>query len=405
MKRSEPALMPEFAKDEREEDVLARMNALLQPLERDLRRESPAIHPQVFIAGTPRSGTTLLMQLLVSCLDLGFVNNLIARFWKAPLVGIRLSRTLLDGPARPTYRSRFGRTEGPDQPHEFGYFWSEALRYPDMVERGAEHEERIDWAALATTLREMADAFEKPLVSKPFLLTWHLARIAREVPEAVFVHIRRDPVDTALSLLRLRETLLGSRMRWASLRPKEHAWLAERDVYEQVAGQAAFLARSIEEQLSAIDPSRVVHVDYEQLCADPRGTIGAVAGMLRRHGAEARLVQDPPEGYRPSRPSQRRPADAAAVIRALERIAAASGGTRAQQDPGAGTNGARGTNARRGNGEATGYAESSGDRHRAGNGAATGDADAKNDEREPSADGRRPDDGGPMRDVERTSNG
>lgn len=322
MRRADPPLAAAFAKDPAEEGVLERMNAALAPLERELERDLGEGHPLLIVIGTPRSGTTLLTQLLASCLEIGYVDNLIACFWRAPLVGIRLSRKLLPGPASGSYRSTFGRTDEIDQPHEFGYFWNEHLGYPDLSERGPGHEEHIDWARLRRTLRAMAAAFGAATMFKPFLLTWHLSRAARELPEARFLRMRRDPVDTAVSLLGLRERMLGDREAWASLRPREHAWLAGRGVHEQVAGQVLFLDRAIERGLEHVDPARVLDVPYERLCADPRGVLAAVSALVP--GADLAPAREPPDGYVLSRPAAARAADAEPVRAALQRLAAAA---------------------------------------------------------------------------------
>ena len=42
-------------------------------------------YPIIFIVGVPRSGTTLLSQLLIEHLDIGYINNHIAKYWMAPL--------------------------------------------------------------------------------------------------------------------------------------------------------------------------------------------------------------------------------------------------------------------------------------------------------------------------------
>jgi hypothetical protein len=316
MIRHEPEMAATYAKDATEERFLRDLNDVLAAWQPS-QPVAEAVYPQLIVAGTPRSGSTLLMQLMASCLDVGYVDNLVASFWRAPVVGVRLSRKLLDKPAHPSYASNFGRTRGIDQPHEFGYFWSEMLGYPDFAERDPEHEDRIDWIALRNTLRSMAVAFGAPMVSKPFLLTWHLARFAAELPETVFVRIKRDPVDAALSMLRLREELLGTRDAWASLKPKEGAWLEQRSVHEQVAGQIHYLDASISAQLARVPADRVLEIAFDELCTKPGDALAAIRQLLRRHGAEVDLLREAPDAFPVSRPSERRPQDAAAVEKAF----------------------------------------------------------------------------------------
>jgi hypothetical protein len=317
VKRQEAVLEPEFRKDPGEEEFLERLNDLLGPAQEEEYRDLPEAFPTLHIVGVPRSGTTLIYQLLASHLDVGYVNNLIACFWRSPVYGIRLSRKVLSRSWRSSLSSSFGRTDGPQEPHEFGYFWSSQLGYPSLAQRPPEFEDGIDWLRLRRVLLNMAHAFGRPMMFKPFLLTWHLQRMKEVMPRTVFVHVRRDPVDTALSLVRLRRRVLGSADRWASLRPLEADELEHEPYWWQVAGQVFHLERAITEQLDRLSPSCVVEIDYEELCADPSGALEQVRELFRRNGAEVALLGGPPATLEPSVPSAESAAEAEAVRRAV----------------------------------------------------------------------------------------
>ena len=70
------------------EDKILAMNNVLEANES--HEHSNVERPTLLVAGLPRSGTSLLYQCLASTLDIGYVNNIIARFWKAPVYGIHL---------------------------------------------------------------------------------------------------------------------------------------------------------------------------------------------------------------------------------------------------------------------------------------------------------------------------
>ena len=40
-----------------------------------------------FIVGLPRSGSTLLQQILISRYSVGYVSNIVGKFWGNPMVG------------------------------------------------------------------------------------------------------------------------------------------------------------------------------------------------------------------------------------------------------------------------------------------------------------------------------
>ncbi len=295
-RRRDPELAEGFAKDPADEQFLERLNETLAPFAEadllDLEERFPTLH----IVGAPRSGTTLLYQLVASGLEVGYVNHLVAATWRAPVVGVRLSKKLgIDRPTS-TFRSSFGRTHAVDEPHEFGYFWNDQLRYPDLSERPPGHEETVDWAHLRRVLVNMAHANGAPMAFKPMLLIWHLETMLEHMPRTCYVWIRRDPRQTALSLLAMRRSLYGSYDRWASLRPREPRSLADEPPWRQVAAQVVLLEQVLERAQQRLGPEHMLAIRYEELCADPRGTLERIRGLLGSKGFAPTLreVELPP---------------------------------------------------------------------------------------------------------------
>ena len=85
--------------------------------------------PVFFIVGAPRAGTTLLLQTIINHFAIAYINNLVAKFWEAPVIGAAFSQSIL-GTGKPVaYESSGGFTEGILGPHEFGYFWKRFFHY------------------------------------------------------------------------------------------------------------------------------------------------------------------------------------------------------------------------------------------------------------------------------------
>jgi hypothetical protein len=299
--RRDPAFQPPFSKDPAGEDLLERLNAALAPVEEPGYLELEEEYPTLHIVGVPRSGTTLLYQVVAAGLEVGYVDNLVAAFWRAPVLGLRLARKLETGRLDPSYDSAFGRTRGVGEPHEFGYFWNHHLRYPGLSALPAGHEEEIDWARLRTVLVNMAHWNGGPMAFKPMLLTWHLERMLREMPLTCFVWIRRDLHETALSLLEMRKSLFGSYEGWASLRPHGEDWLADEPPWRQVAGQVVALERTIEHATASLGSTDVLQVEYEELCARPGDVLERIRALLRGKGFEPARRGSLPDRFEPSR--------------------------------------------------------------------------------------------------------
>jgi Sulfotransferase family len=283
-RRQDADLAATFAKDPAEERLLERLNDVLAPhAEHDLL-ELDERWPTLHVVGAPRSGTTLLHQLVASGLEVGYVNNLVAAFWRAPVYGIGLSRKLRLDELRSSFESGFGRTRDIQEPHEFGYFWNDHLRYPDLSERPDGHEETIDWPHLRRVLLNMADASGRPMAFKPMLLVWHLEKMVEQMPRTCYVWIRREQKQTALSLLAMRRALFASVDHWVSLRPHGPDWLAHEPPWRQVAAQVVALERVLERAFERLGEESMLVLRYEELCASPRAALERVRDLLGSKG-------------------------------------------------------------------------------------------------------------------------
>jgi hypothetical protein len=279
IQRSEPHVQDEYRKDPKEESFLNRLNQLLhEAAKRDLTTNWIS-YPIFFIVGAPRSGTTLLYQGMCMALDVAYPNNLVAAFWQAPTYGVLLSQKLQGWGCYTNFSSTFGRTSHISEPHEFGYFWSEHLRYREMLEQPSSHENVIDWGELRNWLCNMCHLAERSFVFKTMLTVWHIESIIREIPNSYFLWVRRDPVDTALSLLKMREQMLGSKEKWVSLKPREYSWLKSKPYWYQVAGQVLFTEKRILASLRKVPDERQLTVRYSDFCNNPNKVIQQIAAL------------------------------------------------------------------------------------------------------------------------------
>lgn len=310
MRRSEA-----FQKDQEEERFLTELNDALQGLEEARYRDLPERYATLHVIGVPRAGTTLATQLVAAHLDVGYINKLIAAFWKAPTAGIRLSRKLLPDSRPHAFESTFGLTSHVQEPHEFGYFWRWLLGYEDLSDLGEEHAGTIDWHRVRRVLINMTWAFQRPIVFKSFWLGMHIRQIQSLLPRTCFLWVRRDPLDTALSLLRMREELLGSAGAWASMKPREYSWLRRESIPAQLAGQVLYLERMLDRQVASVGGRNVVESSYEMLCEDPNRVLGEVGELLRRNESGVSRISIATGGFKVSRPSQSAPRELVEAIR------------------------------------------------------------------------------------------
>lgn len=269
---------------------------------------------RLFVTGVPRSGTTLLYQLLCASGALGWVSNVAARFYRNPAFGAgvqELLRPLLADPV-PVFTSEYGRTGSWAAPHEFGFYWSRHLPFDDSHEPTAEELEEVDWTEVERELAGLSGVLGRPLVFKNNILACVTPALGAHLPGALFLELRRDPADVAHSILRARRVEVGGESAWWSTRVRGWRALQERPPVEQIVEQIARIDAAHDRARAALGATRWRVVSYEELCRDPRGTVGAALAWAGVDGVGE--LERLPERFEPSRP---RPEPALASLAGL----------------------------------------------------------------------------------------
>lgn len=222
--------------------------------------------PPIFIVGPPRSGTTLIYQLLVSKFHFAYINNLMAAF---PNLMVPISRLLFDRSPDIT-RSNYGYIPGLLAPNEAGAImrlWFSNTR---------KEEARKVRDVISTLSYFNGSSF----ISKNLFNVLRINKIRSIFPEAVFIRVKRDPRYVVQSIYR-------SRLALDSKNPQSW-WSVAPDGYEEVAGespifQSAWQVSAIESILDSLvedDSSICIELDYRNLCTSPHQSLNSLADAL-----------------------------------------------------------------------------------------------------------------------------
>ncbi len=290
----------EYYKDPSEENFLDQFNEALQELETSLYKNKEVAHPFIFTFGPPRSGTTLITQLIAHCLDTGYINNFIARFWKAPVTGIRLSKILFDSNSFTDFQSEYGSTESLLDVHEFGYFWRSLLKKHsfESVKKAKHLEDEIDWARIHRILVNIQHEFGKPTLFKNILGSYHLPRFTKLLGDVLYIYIERDSLDTAVSILDARKKYYDDPTQWWSYVPPDYEKIINEDYWTQIAGQVYYLKKFYRKELNQIDSKHVVRIHYKDLCNDPQQVLSDIQKKFIHFSDEPLpVIESPPNSF------------------------------------------------------------------------------------------------------------
>ena len=162
----------------------------------------------IFILGAPRTGSTLTYQAVCSRFGLPYIANFTNDYFSSiPIVGLALQKTISVDVA---FGSHFGKTDGPFQPsegsrlmvHWFGTGDPPALKAATIRAGLKQH--------FVDTIRAAAAIFAGPLVIKNAWNCYRVPCLARTLPAARFIWIRRDIADAAKSDLGARYKTKGN---------------------------------------------------------------------------------------------------------------------------------------------------------------------------------------------------
>jgi Sulfotransferase family len=264
--------------------VQAGVQGFMQPIEATLRRSGTGSldHSPVFIVGPPRTGSTLLYQLLVRRYCFCYFSNLLNAFPRTPLALAKLSKPLGGFDAADDFSSQYGHTHGWYSPNQGRECWTRWLpESPNALEPAAVQSD------VKMRIRATVCALQR-ICGRPFVNKWppnsvRVRLLADIFPQALFVRISRAAEPTVLSILRGRRELCQRGSGWFSVKPPGYRQvMKERAPEQQAAWQIASIERAIDADCTALGAERFFHVHYEDLTHRPRDVLDAVAAFYGR---------------------------------------------------------------------------------------------------------------------------
>lgn len=240
-------------------------------------------YPPVFFLGPPRSGSTLMYQVVTDAFDVAYLSNRHCQFFGAPAMAEWLFRSA-KSKLSSDYASNHGKTTGWSAPSECGEWWYRFFRRdPAYVTLADVNEEKMH--NFRRSLLALTEAASKPVVFKNLYASLRLEAISKHIPEALFVVVKRNELDNAHSILEGRMKALGRYEQWWSVPPPNVEQLKllkpAQQAVEQTRAVQSMIRQAIED--GVIDGDRVLTLQYEDFCDDVHASVHELEKFFLKH--------------------------------------------------------------------------------------------------------------------------
>jgi len=256
--------------------LLSPIDRLMQRKELSLLVDTKEIHqPILLIVGPPRSGSTLLNLALSQALEVSWFPNVSQLFPRSPIVAARWFANQTKKQFR--LSNYYGNTPGLALPNDGYSIWNRWYDYDRYVPRMSASS--VD--SMRLFMAAWINSFEKPLLNKNNRNSLCIQQLSEVLPTAHFIVISRHHADNARSLVRSREFVQGSKHKpWGLLSHADHKD-DELGYIEDICDQLFQIRAQMSAELSAVDPTKVTEVRYEDFCDDPLNVVSSIASRAR----------------------------------------------------------------------------------------------------------------------------
>ncbi len=231
-----------------------------------------------FIVGLPRSGSTLLHQILVTSFDFNYVSNIKAYFYENIIFGNLLHNQFKkENSYISNFFSKYGNTKGPLEPSEWGWFWRKWFKLT-----GSEHHisKKIDWLGLKKELIKAESINKTPLLFDTPFINGNLDLFLKNIGPIIIFNLHRSKKAIYKSIINARINKYDSLHRFYGANTKDKKIKLIGNPYSQVFEQVIKLQEEKEKMIKLNSNNLVHNITYENLVKNPKKEMKKVESFL-----------------------------------------------------------------------------------------------------------------------------
>jgi hypothetical protein len=202
----------------------------------------------IFIIGAPRSGSTLLYQLLAYYYEFSYINNLSSIFYKSPALITYLTKYIFKPYSDKSLSSAYGLIKGIWSPSEAGAVFNHWF-----------DNDKINNEYIRKSIIRIGHIYKRPFLCKNLKNYLRLERIYEIFPDAFFVYIKRNLIYNAQSII------IGLYKDKQEMKAVPSVDKSSGDIYKQAIDDILLIQDSIESFLTK-NNCKYIQIDYDKLC-------------------------------------------------------------------------------------------------------------------------------------------
>lgn len=257
-----------------------------------------------FIIGPPRSGTTLLGQIVCHTFEVSYIPNLAIRFKNnhnklPPIVTMtRLAKLLgYTRNVEEKFESYYGSSNVLGGSSDSDFIWRDILPM-GYLDRGDLKSRQRRFIHRVTAGIERV--FNKPFVDKCVGHSLRIPALLEIFPDALFIRCRRNPLAVAQSVYLGRTRNDKARSTWPTPHVTGYEALFEKSLIEQCAGQQYLFDKDIDRGLEGLPADRCIEIDYDDVCTQPKVEVGRIYEFMLKHQINVKRANKAPKSFPPS---------------------------------------------------------------------------------------------------------
>lgn len=239
--------------------------------------------PIVFILASPRTGSTMLYQMIAKFLGAQYFSNYVEKnFTRYPLVGTVFEKGLggLDTESKSLF-NRYGATLGVHEPSEATGILTNWFNWEHPTETKSYSIKKQSLEHMENTLGGIASFSSGFIVIKNAWNCFRIQALKNAFPSSRFIWLRRDVIKSSYSILLARKSQGDPNIIWNSASPSNLYEIKKLPYIEQVVQQQYWTNSAVDKQFKKfVEDSSLIEVWYEDIINDPKKVLLEISNWM-----------------------------------------------------------------------------------------------------------------------------